>query len=259
MTLTLGWVAGRLRLALDPATDFEGRVELQSPVGTPTPWPAGTSAWLRLSVRGGTFEQIWPATITGAVMSWLVAADQVAQVPLNAWTELWLDYPDSAPIRWLEGPIQTGCSTGGIGQIVAVPGAGDGAVAVPVPGPAGPTGGAVIATGVAAIPLSGHRAVTRQPDGTLVYASNDDPSHMNLPIWITTGAADAGAVAEAIAFGEITESSWAWTPGPLYLGVYGAIVQVPPTAPDAYFLARLGAAMTPTSVFVDRSPSIQLI
>ncbi|MEU1550205.1 hypothetical protein [Nocardia sp. NPDC005745] len=262
MTLTLGDIAGRLRLALDPATDFVGRIELQAPLGTPTPWPAGMSAWLRLSVRGGTFEVLWPATIAGAVMSWLVPADEVAQVPLNAWAELWLDYADSPPLRWLEGPIQTGCSNNGIGQIVAVPGAGPDAVAVPVPGPAGPPGGGsgstVVVSGVAAVPLSGHRAVTRQPDGTLVYASADAPGHMHAPIWITTGAADAGAQATAVAFGEITEPSWAWTPGPLYLGLAGAITQIPPTAPSAYFLAQLGAATAPTSAFVDRSASIQL-
>ncbi|WP_280244248.1 DUF7264 domain-containing protein [Nocardia abscessus] len=141
MTLTLGDVAGRLRLALDPATDFVAQIELQAPLGTPTPWPTGMSAWLRLAVRGGSFEVLWPATIAGAVMSWQVAADQVAQVPLNAWAELWLDYADSPPIRWLEGPIQTGCSNNGVGQIVAVPNAGPDAVAVPVPGPAGPPGG----------------------------------------------------------------------------------------------------------------------
>ncbi|WP_280329587.1 DUF7264 domain-containing protein [Nocardia wallacei] len=139
-SLTLGDVAGRLRLSLDPATDFEGRIELQAPLGTPTPWPAGTAAWLRLRVRGGVFDTVWPATVAGAVMSWLQPAADVAQVPLNAWAELWLDYPDSAPIRWLEGPIETGCSNNGIGNIVAVPGAGPDAVAVPVPGPAGPPG-----------------------------------------------------------------------------------------------------------------------
>nr|WP_280186015.1 MULTISPECIES: hypothetical protein [Nocardia] len=125
--------------------DFTGRVELHNPPGVPTPWPAGTTAWLRLSVRGGTYESIWPADVTGAVLSWNVPAVEVADVPTNAWAELWLDYPSATPILWVEGPAAigpcTGAGFGGTGYVVAVPGAGSGAVAVPIPGPAGPPGG----------------------------------------------------------------------------------------------------------------------
>lgn len=140
MPLDLGWTPDQLRLSLKPGTDFQGRVELQSPPGTPTPWPAGTAAWLRLSVPGGSFEAIWPAIIAGAVMSWLQPSADVDQVPLNAWAELFLDYPSAPPFVWLEGPIQTGCATSGFGYIAAVPLPDGTAVAVPVPGPAGPPG-----------------------------------------------------------------------------------------------------------------------
>jgi hypothetical protein len=139
--LTLGAVAGRLRLALDPAADFVGRIELQQPLGTPMSWPSGTSAWLHLSARGTSFDVQWPATISGAVMSWHVTADQVAAVPRSAYAELWLDYPDNPAFIWVEGRVDSGCGPTGIGCPTAVPLPDSQAVAVPVPGPAGPPGG----------------------------------------------------------------------------------------------------------------------
>lgn len=258
MPLELGWTPDALRLALKPGTDFQGRVELQSPPGTPTPWPAATAAWLRLSVPGGSFEAIWPATIAGAVMSWLQPSTDVDQVPLTAWAQLVLDYPSAPPFVWLEGPIQTGCASSGFGYIAAVPLPEGTAVAVPVPGPAGPPGGggsSVIVTGTAGVALSGHRAVVRQPDGSFVYADNTNPAHLALPIGITNGAAAAGDPVQVVMVGELTEPSWSWTPGPVFLGAGGALTQ---TVPSAGFLAQLAAATAATAIYVDRSPSVAL-
>jgi hypothetical protein len=113
-------------------------------------------------------------------------------------------------------------------------------------------------TGVAAVALSGHRAVTRRPDGLLEYTDNTTAAHLNAPIWITLGAAAAGSVVEVLAYGTLTEPSWAWLPGPLYLGSGGLITQTPPS-PPALFLATIGVATGPSTVFLDRHPSIVLI
>ncbi|MGW5514253.1 LtfC-like domain-containing protein [Nocardia africana] len=257
--LTLGDVVGRLNLALDPAADFVGRIELQQPIGTPIPWPAGTAAWLHLTTKAG-FSADWVASISGAVMSWDTAAEDVAAVPLSATAELWLDFPDSPAFPWLRGPVQVGCPPAGFGQIVAVPGISDGAVAVPVPGPAGPPGSgeggaSVIVTGTAGAALSGHRAVVRNAAGVWVYADNQTPGHIALPIGITTGAASSGTTVKVLMFGEITEPSWSWTPGPVFLGAGGALTQ---SVPGTGFLAQVAAAISGTTVFVDRSPSVAL-
>lgn len=128
------------------------------------------------------------------------------------------------------------------------------------PGPPGPAGSAaLLAAGEATIPLSGHRVVTPGPDGMLGYASNDDPDHLAAPLWVTLGAAGAGAPVSALMIGPLTEPSWNWTPGPVYLGINGMLTQTPPTAPAALFLAQVGAAIGPTTIIVDRSPSIHLI
>lgn len=129
-----------------------------------------------------------------------------------------------------------------------------------IPGPAGPPGPAGgHAVGIAAVALSGHRAVTPGPGGGWVYASNDEPEHLGAPIWITTGAAAAGAAAEAMIIGPMTEPSWNWIPRqPVYLGTNGVLTQSAPTAPDAFFLAQVGFAISATSLYVDRLPSIKI-
>lgn len=139
--ISLGWGAHTLRLNIVPGAVFVGAIELRTPTGVPTPWPAGLTAWLRVS-KGSGFEAIWPATVTGAVMSWDVDASLTAVVPSNAYAELWLDPADADPVLWLEGPVQACAQPGGFGQIVAVPApvAGQGAVGVPLPGPPGPAG-----------------------------------------------------------------------------------------------------------------------
>lgn len=131
------------------------------------------------------------------------------------------------------------------------------------PGPPGPPGaagsGAVFATANAATALSGHRVVTPRADGTLEYASNDIPAFIAAPLWVTTAAASSGAPVDALMYGPVTEPSWNWTPGaPVYLGVNGVLTQTPPVAPAASFLAQVGVATSPTSLVVDRVPSIKL-
>jgi hypothetical protein len=124
------------------------------------------------------------------------------------------------------------------------------------PGPPGPVGGNGL--GTASRPLSGHRVVTALPDGSLDYASNDDPAHLAAPLWITTTAAGTGDEVAFVVVGPVTEPSWNWTPGPVYLGANGVLTQTPPTAPAAVFLAQIGFATSLTTLFVDRNPSIKL-
>lgn len=113
-------------------------------------------------------------------------------------------------------------------------------------------------SGVAAVALSGHRVVTPQTNGQLNYASNDNLAHLAAPLWITSGAASSGASVEVLLFGLMIEPSWSWTPGPVYLGTNGQLTQTPPAAPGAVFIAQVGTATSPTSLFVDRAPSIKI-
>jgi hypothetical protein len=133
---------------------------------------------------------------------------------------------------------------------------------LPVVGPTGPQG-IPGDTGVVTLPaggtLSGHRLVTRQPDGSLAYADNATVAHVHVPLWLTLGAAVSGAQVNVQAAGIVTEPSWSWPPGPLYLGTNGQLTQTVPTSPGAAFSVQVGYATSATSIVLDRQPSLVLI
>jgi len=90
----------------------------------------------------------------------------------------------------------------------------------------------------AGAPLSGHRAVVMQDDGTINYADNTNPSHAFRVIGITTGAIASDVAGDVRIFGRITEPSWSWAIGdPVYLSTAGMLTQTPPAAG---FLLKIG-------------------
>jgi len=98
--------------------------------------------------------------------------------------------------------------------------------------------------------LSGHRIVSPRSDGTVEYADNATSTHANRPFWMTSGAATSGAAVTVVAYGEITEPSWSWTPGAaVYLATNGTLTQTAPVAPA--FLLQVGTAQAPTVMFID--------
>lgn len=114
-------------------------------------------------------------------------------------------------------------------------------------------------TAIAAVNLSGHRCVTTQSDGTLIYADNTILGHRGRPLWITTGAILTGASGTVVSHGRIVEPTWAWSPGTVYLDANGFLTQTPPTfGGGAAFLAVVGNAVDATTLFVTRYPSIVL-
>jgi hypothetical protein len=138
-------------------------------------------------------------------------------------------------------------------------------VMVPVRGQRGPTGPAGDQPGSLVFerqvgddsPVSGHRVVRPNPDGSISYASNDDPADLGAPLWLTL---QAGTEVSVCALGAVDEPSWSWTVGPLYLGVNGVLTQTPPTAAGgALFLVVVGYATGPNSAFIDPGPPISLI
>lgn len=148
MALRLGYRPGRLELDITPGVPLVAQVELQQPVGTPFPWPAGTAAWLRVHKPGTAFDVDWPATVSGAVMSWNVTAASVTAVPRGAVAELWIDFPTADPFVWLTGSIGetcSGASSFGVPFAVLVMPDDSQAVAVPMPGLPGPPGSGGVA------------------------------------------------------------------------------------------------------------------
>lgn len=135
----------------------------------------------------------------------------------------------SLVLRWRQvaPPVVTRWrgSDGTVTQLVANAPAQPIAAIVGPPGPAGPVGG--LATRIAGEALGGHRAVTIGVDGRAYLASPVEPQAMAV-FGVTTGAAASGAPVEICCAGEVTEPSWTWTPGPVWLGANGTLTQVVP-------------------------------
>lgn len=111
---------------------------------------------------------------------------------------------------------------------------------------------------VADAALSGQRVVTATGATTVGYASATNPTHAAAPLWLTLNAAASGQPVAVQAYGLVTEPSWSWTPGLVYLGTAGVLTQTVPTTPAAVFCAAAGVALTATAVLFDPRPSITL-
>lgn len=125
---------------------------------------------------------------------------------------------------------------------------------VPGPmGPPGPSAGGLSLTASGAI--GGHRLLVALGGGLAGYADSGTPAHVGKVVGMSTAAAADGAPVSLIQVGEIIEPSWAWSPGPVYLGANGVPTQ---TQPISGFLQEIGVATAPTRLLVDLKMPIQL-
>lgn len=122
------------------------------------------------------------------------------------------------------------------------------------PGAPGAPGGEV--TRLAAQILSGHRVVVPLDDGSVAYADATNIAHVNRPVWMTTGSWSAGWAAALVTAGPITEGSWAWSPGLVYLGANGSLTQSIPA--DAAFIRVVAEVISSTSIMFNPRPPIAI-
>jgi hypothetical protein len=120
-------------------------------------------------------------------------------------------------------------------------------------GPAGPPSTGVVLT--ASGNLGGHKVVRASGVGGAALASSSNLAHLGFIIGVTTNAALNGDQVGVVAGGEIVEPSWTFTPGPLYLGDNGALLQAPPVSG---FLQQIAIATAPTRIVVSLGPPIRL-
>lgn len=100
----------------------------------------------------------------------------------------------------------------------------------------------------AAANLSALRAVTTDANGDAVYASNDTVQNA-MVVGITANAANSGQVVTVKTSGILTDASWNWTKGLVFLGTNGQLTQTPPTA--GAILVYVGRALTATQLQID--------
>lgn len=117
----------------------------------------------------------------------------------------------------------------------------------------GPAGGATLVT-VGATPISGHTAVALGADGLLIYADCTNPAHLGAVLGVVANAYGAGDSAVVQTSFDISHAGWAFTPGPVFAGAGGGLVQALP--PGALFAQVLGYALSATRIRIDVQPPI---
>jgi hypothetical protein len=105
-----------------------------------------------------------------------------------------------------------------------------------IQGPAGPAGGS-IPQFTAGENLSGHRAI-RLSGGLAYYCDAATLAHAGTAIGITTGAALSGDLANMQTLGIISDPSWNFVNGPVYVGSAGVLTQVP----NGVFVQQIGVS-----------------
>lgn len=120
----------------------------------------------------------------------------------------------------------------------------------------GPAGGATLIT-VGASPISGHAAVALGADGLLIYADCTNPAHLGAVLGVVANAYGAGDSAVVQTSFDISHAGWAFTPGPIFAGAGGALVQALP--PGALFAQVLGYALSATRIHIDVQPPIAIV
>jgi hypothetical protein len=111
-----------------------------------------------------------------------------------------------------------------------------------------PTQDILSITVVASAALSALKIGCIDLGATLKYADSSLVSDFNKPMGIIRNALSVGATDRLLTYGYIESESWSFDTGKsLFLGLNGAITQVPPTTG---FIKQVGLAITPTKIFV---------
>ena len=119
----------------------------------------------------------------------------------------------------------------------------------------GPVGGATTVM-VGAAPISGHTAVALDSGGLLVYADCTNPAHIGAVQGVVASAYSPGDLAVVQTDFELVHAGWSFSPGPVFVGASGALVQVLPVG--AVFAQVIGYALAPTRIRVDVQSPIAL-
>ena len=122
-------------------------------------------------------------------------------------------------------------------------------------GPPGPAGGATLIP-VGATPLSGHSAVALGADGALQPADCTLAAHIGAVQGVVGNAYSPGDQAVVQTDFELVHAGWSFSPGPVFVGASGALVQVLPVG--AVFAQVIGYALAPTRIRIDAQPPIVL-
>ena len=115
---------------------------------------------------------------------------------------------------------------------------------------------AIDTTLVASTSLSALRCITTDGSGLAKYATHDSLANA-VVIGISTTAASTGQNITIKTSGQITDASWNWTKGSIYLGANGSLTQTAPTGGS--IIVHVAKAITATTLIIDIDTIIQTV
>lgn len=115
---------------------------------------------------------------------------------------------------------------------------------------------AIDTTLVASTSLSALRCITTDGSGLAKYATPDSLANA-VVIGISTTSASTGQNITIKTSGQITDASWNWTKGAIYLGANGSLTQTAPTGGD--IIVHVAKAITATTLIIDIDTIIQTV
>ncbi len=115
---------------------------------------------------------------------------------------------------------------------------------------------AIDTTLVASTSLSALRCITTDSSGLAKYATPDSLANA-VVIGISITSASTGQNITIKTSGQITDASWNWTKGAIYLGDNGSLTQTAPTGGS--IVVHVAKAITATTLIIDIDTIIQTV
>lgn len=101
---------------------------------------------------------------------------------------------------------------------------------------------------VAGESISALRCITTNGSGQAVYATPDTLANA-VVIGISTTSGSSGETITVKTTGELTDASWNWTKGAIYLGANGVLTQTAPSGGS--IVVHVAKAITTTKILID--------
>ena len=102
---------------------------------------------------------------------------------------------------------------------------------------------------LASTDIGGHRVVKSVSATHVDYADNSVLNDSTQVLGLTLSSASGGDRVLIRTWGEVSESSWSWTEGWVWLDHNGLLTQTPPTTPSAFSMI-IGQALSATTMRV---------
>lgn len=95
--------------------------------------------------------------------------------------------------------------------------------------------------------IGGHRAVSVGTDGKAYYTDIEDADSVLAFIGISTGASEVDEDVAIQTSGKLEEPTWAWGPGPVFVGASAVLSQ---SIPETGAVIQVGSVLSETSIVV---------